>query len=85
MSYYLKNAGGGNDKSWDRKTYIIYPNGSASATRSFLGIKSYPKVSPGSTIVVPEKPERKGTSTGEIVGIASVLTSLAGVLFAVFR
>jgi hypothetical protein len=40
---------------------------------------------PGSTIIVPEKPERQKTSTGEIVGIASVLTSLAGVLFAAFR
>ena len=85
ISYYIKNAGGVTDKGWWKKTYVVYANGSASASYDFLGIRKHPKVKPGSKIIVPEKPERKGTSVGEIVGIASVLTSLAGVLLAVFK
>ena len=83
--YYLKNAGGTKDNGWLRKVYVVHANGSASASGSFLGIRNYPNVLPGSKIIIPEKPERKGASTGEIVGIASILTSLAGVLFAAFR
>lgn len=85
LKYYLKNAGGTTDKGWLKKVYVVHANGSASSCGSFLGFRNYPKVLPGSKIIVPEKPERTKTSTGEIVGIASVLTSLAGVLFAVFR
>ena len=85
LKYYLKNAGGTKDNGWLHKVYVVHANGSASASGSFLGIRNYPKVLPGSKIIIPEKPERKGASTGEIVGIASILTSLAGVLFAAFR
>jgi hypothetical protein len=38
--------------------------------------RSYP-VSPGSQIVVPERPEVKKLSTGEVVSIGSVIVSLA--------
>lgn len=85
LKYYIKNAGGTTDKGWLKKVYVMHPNGSAGASSSFFGIRSYPSVQPGSKIIVPEKPERKGTSTGEVIGIASILTSLAGVLFAAFR
>lgn len=85
LKYYLSNSGGVNDKGWLKKVYVVHANGSASTCGSFLGFRNYPKVLPGSQIIVPEKPERQKTSTGEIVGIASVLTSLAGVLLAVFR
>lgn len=85
LKYYLKNSGGVNDKGWLKKVYVVHANGSASTSGSFLGFRNYPKVLPGSEIIVPEKPERQKTSTGEIVGITSVLTSLAGVLLAVFR
>ena len=40
---------------------------------------------PKNKIIVPEKPEKTKASTGEIVGIASVLASLAGILLAVFK
>lgn len=85
LKYYLSNSGGVNDKGWLKKVYVVHANGSASTCGSFLGFRNYPKVLPGSEIIVPEKPERQKASTGEIVGIASVLTSLAGILLAVFR
>lgn len=85
LKYYLSNSGGVNDKGWLKKVYVVHANGSASTCGSFLGFRNYPKVLPGSKIIVPEKPERQKASTGEIVGIASVLSSLAGILLAVFR
>lgn len=85
LRYYLRNAGGNSDKGWLKKAYVVHANGSAKSSSSFLGIKNYPKIEAGSKIIIPEKPERKGTTTGEVIGIASILTSLAGVLFAAFR
>ncbi|MFV8366709.1 SLBB domain-containing protein [Flavobacterium sp. XS1P27] len=83
--YYINAAGGIDGKGWKKKAYIIYPNGKAAVSSSFLFIRFYPKVSPGSQIIVPEKPETKKMSTGEFVSIAGVLASLAGVIIAILR
>jgi len=85
LKYYLKNAGGTTDKGWLKKVYVVHANGSASSSSSFLGFNSYPKILPGSKIIVPEKPEKSKMTTGEIIGISSILTSLAGILLAVFK
>jgi protein involved in polysaccharide export with SLBB domain len=85
FGYYIDAVGGIDNKGWKKKTYIIYPNGKASVTSSFLFIRNYPKVTPGSQIIVPEKPEVKKMSTGEFVSIAGVLASLAGVIIAILR
>lgn len=84
FNYYLDAVGGLDAKGWRNKVYIIYPNGEAAVSkRTFLFFRSSPKVVPGSQIVVPEKPETKKMSTGELVSIASVLASLAGVVIAI--
>ena len=85
FGYYLDAVGGVDNKGWKRKSYIIYPNGQASVTNSFLFVRNYPKVTPGSQIIVPEKPETKKMSTGEFVSIAGVLASLAGIVIALIR
>ena len=85
LKYYLKNAGNATDKGWLRKAYVVYPNGSASATGSFLGIKNYPKIKPGAKIVIPSKPEREGIDSTEVIGMAGILTSIAGVVIAILR
>lgn len=83
--YYLDAVGGVDNKGWKRKAYIIYPNGKADVTSSFLFFKSYPKVEPDSQIVVPEKPERKKMTAGEWVGIGSVVSSLALLIVTAFK
>ncbi|MGZ9735377.1 SLBB domain-containing protein [Flavobacterium sp. GNP002] len=83
--YYINAAGGIDAKGWKKKAYVIYPNGKADVASSFLFFKNYPKVTPGSQIIVPEKPETKKMSTGEFVSIAGVLASLAGVIIAILR
>jgi protein involved in polysaccharide export with SLBB domain len=85
FGYYLDAVGGVDAKGWKKKAYIIYPNGKADVTKSFLFFRNYPKVTPGSQIIVPEKPEVKKMSTGEFVSIAGVLASLAGVIIAILR
>jgi len=83
--YYLSAVGGVDAKGWKKKAYIIYPNGRADVTSSFLFFRSYPNVMPDSQIVVPEKPERKKLSAGEWVGLGSVISSLALLIITAFR
>ncbi|MDD5149983.1 MAG: SLBB domain-containing protein [Flavobacterium sp.] len=85
FGYYLGAVGGTDAKGWKKKAYIIYPNGKAAVSSSFFFIRSYPKVVPGSQIVVPEKPEAKKMSTGEWVSIGSVISSLALLIVTAFK
>jgi protein involved in polysaccharide export with SLBB domain len=83
--YYLDAVGGVDAKGWKKKAYIIYPNGKADVASSFLFFRNYPKVTPGSQIIVPEKPEVKKMSTGEVVSIGSVIASLALLIVTAFK
>jgi len=85
LKYYIQHAGGFSSRAFARKTYVIYPNGSVDATSSFLGIKSYPKVTPGARIVIPAKPIRHGLNTAESISITSTLVSLMVVLLTFFK
>ncbi len=85
FKYYINSVGGVDNKGWKRKSYIIYPNGKAAVTASFLFFRSYPKVEPDSQIVVPEKPEKKKMTAGEWVGIGSVISSLALLIVTAFK
>lgn len=85
FGYYLSAVGGVDAKGWKKKAYVIYPNGKAATANSFLFIRSYPKVTPGSQIIVPEKPEVRKMSTGEWVGIGSVISSLALLILTAFK
>lgn len=85
FKYYINAVGGVNNKGWKKKAYIIYPNGKADVTKSFLFFRTYPTVEPDSQIVVPEKPETKKMTTGEWVSIGSVITSLALLIVTAFK
>ncbi len=82
MEDYLSRAGGLTDNARKGKIYVLYPNGNAAKTSHFLFFRSYPKVTPGSEIIVPKKHEieRRRLTTGEIIGITTAITSFAGVL-----
>jgi protein involved in polysaccharide export with SLBB domain len=86
FGYYLNAVGGMNAKGWKKKAFIIYPNGKAAVSKSrFLFFRSYPKVIPGSQIVIPEKPFTKKLTTGEWVSIASVITSISLLIITTFK
>ncbi len=85
FNYYLSSVGGTDAKAWKKKAYIIYPNGKAAVSGTFLFIRSHPKVLPGSQIVIPEKPEARKMSTGEWVSIGSIITSIALLVVTAFK
>lgn len=85
FKYYLNAVGGVDNMGWKKKAYIIYPNGKAAVASSFLFFRSYPKVTPDSQIVVPEKPVTKKMTAGEWVGIGSVVSSLALLILTAFK
>lgn len=79
---YLGRAGGETDNARKGKIYVLFPNGNAAKTSHFLFFRSFPKVAPGSEIIVPKKHEveKRRLTTGEIIGISTAITSFAGVL-----
>jgi protein involved in polysaccharide export with SLBB domain len=86
FNYYLDAVGGLDARGWRKKAYVIYPNGKAAVSNSvFLVFRTYPKVLPGSQIVVPEKPLTKKMTTGEWVSIGSIITSLAVLMVTAFK
>jgi protein involved in polysaccharide export with SLBB domain len=85
FNYYLSSVGGVDGSGWKKKAYIIYPNGIAAVTKSFLFTKIHPKVLPGSQIVVPQKPETTKMSVGELVSIGSIMSSLALLIITGFK
>jgi protein involved in polysaccharide export with SLBB domain len=81
---YVRNAGGFTSDASRIRSYVIYANGSVDGTRSFLGIKNYPRLEPGAEIVVPLK-RRRPVSLPEIAALGSAITSMALVIVTIFR
>ena len=71
VSYYINSAGGYGTRAKRSGTYIVYMNGRVEVASKGA------KVEPGCEIVVPQRPERKGMSTGEVLAMASASTSMA--------
>ncbi len=78
---YVKASGGFSSKAKKRKTYVVYANGESKQVRHILFIRRYPKVTPGSEVVVPEKPERN-LSTPSIISMSSSIVSMIAVIAA---
>jgi protein involved in polysaccharide export with SLBB domain len=82
---YISMAGGITDKGNLKKAYVQYPSGIGKKINHFLFFRSYPKIVPGSKIIVPAKTEtgKKGLSIIElsaITGSLSAIISLISVL-----
>lgn len=77
FKHYISSAGGFDQRAKKSKSYVIYANGSAAQTRSFLWIKNYPKVEPGMEIVVPKRPEKQQLSPQAWVAMASSVATIA--------
>ena len=70
-------AGGYDEMARKSKTYVIYPNGTTASTSGFI-FRSSPEITPGSEIIVPKKPEKKGgDNTMKWISIASGMSTLA--------
>ena len=81
--YYVNRTGGFMSEADKRKTYVQYPNGETAVTKGLI-LRHYPKVTPGSIVVVPEKPEKERPQ-GLWLAIASTMSSMAVAIAAVMR
>lgn len=81
---YISESGGFTNRSIKSRSYIIYPNGSVDRTRRFAFVNIYPKVQPGSEIIVPRRTTDAGQQLAQFQGItgvlATTLTTMIGVI-----
>ncbi|OYU95311.1 MAG: capsule biosynthesis protein [Bacteroidetes bacterium B1(2017)] len=73
---YVSMSGGFSSRALRKRSYIVYANGTAKDTKNFLFFHFYPKVKPGSELVIPVKETHKSVSVLEVVTIATSLTSM---------
>jgi protein involved in polysaccharide export with SLBB domain len=77
----INRAGGFSENAKKNSVYVVYQNGNVASTKSFLIFNNYPKLKPGSKIIVPEKNIVKNkTSVGEIVGYTTSLVSIIALI-----
>ena len=77
----INSAGGFGLGAKKSRVYVVYQNGSIKSTKSFLIFKKYPKLLPGSKVIVPKKAENNNrTSVGEIVGYTTSLVSIIALI-----
>ncbi|MDB4093382.1 SLBB domain-containing protein [Flavobacteriaceae bacterium] len=76
----IVNSGGFSENADKKRAYVIYPNGLKKQTHSFLFFRNYPKIIPGSSIIVPPKPEKNRTNVAEIVGYSTSLVSIIALI-----
>jgi protein involved in polysaccharide export with SLBB domain len=81
---YIAQAGGFTDSAFVKKTYVIYANGLIDRTRSFFGLKIYPKVERGMMVVAPTQNRVRRTGA-ERISISTGLVSISAVLLTLFR
>ncbi|WP_448699666.1 SLBB domain-containing protein [Mucilaginibacter sp. AW1-3] len=80
---YVNNAGGFSPDALKKRAFVVYPNGTVQSTHTFLFFKNYPKIKPGSQIVIPKKPVKRGLSAAESVGLLSGLASMGAVIIGI--
>jgi hypothetical protein len=79
FKFYISAAGGVKNKASLAKAYIHYGNGINQKQTKFLFFRFYPRVTPGSKIIVPEMPQaEKGFSVAELSAITSIVSALVG-------
>jgi len=86
LKSYISDAGGVTDNGNLKKAYVQYSNGISKKTGRFLFFRNYPKVTPGSKIIVPERSpnEKRGLSVIEISTLTGTLATFIS-LIAVLR
>lgn len=77
---YVSQAGGFDDHAKKSKSYVVYPNGSAERTKSFLWFKDYPKVEPGTEVIIPKKVKKEKLSPQAWISLSSGVATLSLVI-----
>lgn len=85
MGYYISRAGGFDNRAKRKRTYVVYANGEVARTKNLLLFNVYPKVEPGSEIIVPTKGPKIPVRPGDVVGITTGLATVALLITQMFR
>ena len=85
LKYYINSSGGFDSKAKRSGTYLVYANGDVARTKKFLFFNKYPKVEPGSEIIVPKKSIQDPIITAQFVELVSGLSTLIPILVLVIN
>ena len=77
LDYYIKQAGGYGNRARSKRAFVVYQNGKVGDRKALIEA--------GSEIVVPSKPEYKGLSVGNILGIVTAVLSFATIMISAFK
>ncbi len=78
---YISRAGGYGQRALQRKSYVVFANGSVKGTRHFLFFRNYPDMQPGAEVFVPVKRPRERLRAGELVTVGATLVTMFAVIF----
>lgn len=85
LRYYLLRAGGLDEKALKNGINVTAANGEVIGTNRIFFFKSYPRVTPGANIFVPQKEKRErmteAAKVGMFISIASTLATIGILLF----
>ena len=74
LKHFVDQAGGFNNTALRKRSYVVTANGTVKRTKNFLGIRIYPRVTPGSHVFVPKDNKPKSNiSLDRIIGLTSSL------------
>jgi len=84
---YISSSGGYSERANRKSAFVLYANGTAKSTSSFLGFRHYPMIKPGASIVIPQKPVeiKNKMSTGEFISVFSSIATVAALIFTIIR
>ena len=80
--YYIDRSGGFSENAKKSKVYVIYSDGTTKVTQTFI-FSSYPRVGPGSKIIVPSKDVKTKIEPSMWLAIASTFASIAVAIAAI--
>ena len=76
LKRFVDQAGGFNNTALRKRSYVVTANGSVLRTKSFMGIRIYPRVSPGSHVFVPKNTKPKSNfNIDRVLGLTSSLVT----------
>jgi protein involved in polysaccharide export with SLBB domain len=76
LKHFVDQAGGFNNTALRKRSYVVTANGAVKRTKSFMGIRIYPRVSPGSHVFVPKNTKPKSNfSIDRVLGLTSSLVT----------
>ncbi len=85
LKYFIGKAGGFDTRAKKNSAYVVYANGEVAKTRSFLFLRSYPKVAPGAEVIVPVKPIRIPLAPSDLIGLTTGLGTLALIVTQIYN